>query len=294
MDMKTNHVGQGLCRTIPALLTLIFLSCCAPKEAVKTAPSIAAPVLDDKATQAEVFFKKGCYIGFKKAIEIYEQLYAQRATKNKVLVPFMKALILMSVRQKELGLLDDGYIQRARDVVRDNSSLRGFTPTIDLADAMPPKTRGIMRDIDVKGTVKVVADVLKNVQFKDDMKLKAQADDYYAYLYVTFFTSFDRYLEQREELASFTKLYPDSILFKYKNATAELREDPKLLEALAGADPEFTEAYYHLGELALKAQNLVEAENCFLRAFEGIPESPQVTIYLASIYTATEEFEKSL
>jgi hypothetical protein len=29
-------------------------------------------------------------------------------------------------------------------------------------------------------------------------------------------------------------------------------------------------------------------------AFEGIPESPQVTIYLGTIYMATEEFDKSL
>jgi len=294
MDMKARHAGQGLCRIIPAVLASIFLTCCAPKAGVKTAPSTAAPVLDDKAAQAEAFFKKGCYIGFKKAIEIYEPMYTQRAMKNKILVPFMKALILMSVRQKELGLLDDKYIQRARDVVEDNSSLRAFAPYIDLTEAMSPKTRGIMKDIDVKGTVKVVADVLKNVQLQDDMKIKAQADDYYAYLYVSFFTSFGRYLEQKEELSNFTKLYPDSILFKYKNATADLREDPKLLEALAGADPEFYETYYHLGELALRAQNLVEAENNFLKAFDGIPESPQVTIYLGSIYMATEEFEKSL
>lgn len=294
MDMKARHPGLGPCRTIPVVLTLVFFSCCAPKAGLKTAPSTAATELEAKATQAEAFFKKGCYIGFKKAIEIYEQLSAQRAIRNKILVPNMKALILMSVRQKELGLLDDRYLQRARDVVKDNSSLRGFAPYIDLADAMSPKTRGIMRDIDVKGTVKVVADVLKNVQLKDDMKLKAQAEDYDAYLYVTFFTSYANYLDQKEELSSFSKLYPDSILFKYKNATADLREDPKLLEALAGADPEFYEAYYHLGELALKAQNLVEAENNFLKAFEGIPESPQVTIYLGSIYMATEEFEKGL
>jgi tetratricopeptide (TPR) repeat protein len=294
MDIKTRHAAQRLCRIIPAVLSLIVLNCCAPKAAVKMAPPAAAPEFENRTAEAEALFKKGCYVGFKKAIEIYQGLYAQRAIKNRVLVPYVKALILMSVRQKELGLLDDTYIQRARDLIKDSSSLRVFAPYVDLADAMSPKTRGIMRDINVVGTVKVVADVLKNVQLKDDMKLKAQAEDYYAYLYVTFFTSYANYLDQKEELSSFTKLYPDSILFKYKNATADLREDPKLLEALAGADPEFYEAYYHLGELALKAQNLVEAEKNFLKALEGIPESPQVTIYLGSIYMATEEFEKSL
>ena len=294
MDLKARYAAQRLCRIIPVVLGLIVLTCCAPKAAVKVTPPTAAPELEDKAAEAEALFKKGCYVGFKKAIEIYQELSARPAVKNKILIPYLKTLILMSVRQKELGLLDNKYVQRARDIVKANPSLRAFAPYVELADTMAPKTKGIMRDINVVGTVKVVADVLKNVQLKDDMKLKAQAEDYYAYLYVTFFTSYANYLDQREELSGFTKLFPDSILFKYKNATADLREDPKLLEALAGADPEFYEAYYHLGELALRAQNLVEAEKDFLKAMDGIPESPQVTIYLGSIYMATEEFEKGL
>ncbi len=294
MASRSGKGRYSLDKIIASILGLLFLYCCAPKTGLKTAPPPAAPELEDKAAQAEAFYKKGCYIGFKKAVEIYEQLYGERAMKNKILVPYMKTLILMSVREKELGMLDAHYIQRARDLALDNPSLRGLLPYLELADTMAPKTKGIMRDINVPGNVKVVNEILKNLELKDSMKLKAQAEDYYAYLYVTFFTSFERYLEQKEELANFTKLHPDSILFKYKNATADLREDPDLLKALAGADPEFYEAYYHLGELALQSQNLVDAEKYFLKTAEGIPESPQATIYLGSICMATEEFEKGL
>ena len=294
MDLRAGHSVRWFPRIIFAVLGLMLLSCCAPKAKVQAAPPIPAPELENRAADAERFLKKGCYVGFKKAVEIYQELYAQPSIRGKITVSFIKTLILMTVRERELGILNDRYIQKATEILKENPSLRSFAPYVDLANTMYPKTKGIMRDINVVGTVKVVGDFLKNAELKADMKLKAQSDDYYAYLYVSFYSSFANYLEQKEELSGFAKLYQDSILFKYKTATADLREDPKLLEALVEADPDFFEAYYHLGELALGAQKLLEAEKNFLKASEGIPESPQITIYLGSIYMATEEFEKSL
>jgi tetratricopeptide (TPR) repeat protein len=294
MDLRAGHSVRWFPRIIFAVFGLMLLSCCAPKAKVQAVPPIPTPELENRATDAERFSRKGCYVGFKKAVEIYQELYAQPSIRGKITVSFIKTLILMTVRERELGILNDRYIQKATEILKENPSLRSFAPYVDLANTMYPKTKGIMRDINVMGTVKVVGDFLKNAELKADMKLKAQSDDYYAYLYVSFYSSFANYLEQKEELSGFTKLYPDSILFKYKTATADLREDPKLLEALVEADPDFFEAYYHLGELALGAQKLLEAEKNFLKASEGIPESPQITIYLGSIYMATEEFEKSL
>lgn len=294
MGVKAGHSAHWLPRIIFAVLASMLLSCCAPKEKVQTAPPTSTPELENKAVEAERFFKKGCYVGFKKAIEIYQELYTQPSMRGKITVSFIKTLILMTVRERELGILNDRYIQKAMEILKENPSLRSFVPYVELANTMYPKTKGIMRDINVMGTVKVVGDVLKNAELKADMKLKALSDDYYAYLYVNFYSSFANYLEQKEELSGFAKLYQDSILFKYKTATADLREDPKLLEALVEAEPEFYEAYYHLGELALGAQKLLEAEKNFIKASDGIPESPQITIYLGSIYMATEEFEKGL
>jgi tetratricopeptide (TPR) repeat protein len=294
MDDKAGHSAHWLPRIIFAVLGLMLLSCCASKEKVQTAPPTPTPELENKTAEAERFFKKGCYVGFKKAIEIYQELYAQPTMRGKITVSFIKTLILMTVRERELGILNDRYIQKAAEILKENASLRSFVPYVELANTMYPKTKGIMRDINVMGTVKVVDDVLKNVQLMADLKRKAETDDYYAYLYLSFYSSFANYLDQKEELSGFAKSYPDSIFFKYKTAAADLREDPKLLEALVAAEPEFYEAYYHLGELALEGKKLLEAEKNFIKASEGIPESPQITIYLGSIYMGTEEFEKSL
>jgi tetratricopeptide (TPR) repeat protein len=210
----------------------------------------------------------------------------------------------MSVREKELGIPDDKYIRRAREVIGENPSLQSFAPYVKLTDAMYPKTKGIMRDIDVMGTVKVVHDYLKNPTLKADMKLRALSDDYYAYFYVSFYMNYANYLDQKEDLSGFTKLYPNSILFKYENATTYPHQEPRLFDALVQAEPEFYEAYFHLGELAVGAEKPLdaekdffkpfEAEKNFLKAYEGIPESPQVTIYLGALYMAIEEYDKSL
>ncbi len=100
--------------------------------------------------------------------------------------------------------------------------------------------------------------------------------------------------EGQEDFSPFYALHPESKLMRYLNATRYRRENPDLLKKLAEDDPEFFEAHFHLGELALGERAILSAETEFLKAEAGLQDSPQVFIYLASIYTVTEELEKSL
>ncbi len=49
-----------------------------------------------------------------------------------------------------------------------------------------------------------------------------------------------------------------------------------------------------MGELSLREGKVLAAETDLLKAFEFIPDSPQVLILLASVYFAIEEFEKGI
>jgi tetratricopeptide (TPR) repeat protein len=259
---------------------------------------------EDQAAAADAFFKKGCYVDFKKAIAIYRELYTQLSMKDKIRVPFVKVLILMTVRERDLGILNDSYIQMASDVIQGYPTLQFSVPYIELVKWMYPKTRGIMQDIDTMGTWQIVNKFLKNKRLNAEMQLRARSDDYFAYLYVTFYLEYARYLGEKGELADFSKQYPDSILFKYKKATTFPWENKEQLEALLKAEPEFYEAYYYLGELALGVNKPLDtgqdilspfkAERYFLKAYKGIPESPQITIYLGGIYLSTGEYEKGI
>jgi tetratricopeptide (TPR) repeat protein len=198
----------------------------------------------------------------------------------------------MMIREREVGILNPTDHPKAVAILRENPGLQSMLPLFDIADALATRTRGIMQDINPVAVKRLYGEVLKQVQA--DLRTKALVDDYYAYLYVAFFSGYGLYAEKKDELvADLLARYPQSVLMKYKNAIYP-RSNPDALQALIQTEPEFYEAYYNLGELAIGAQTLLEAEKQLLKAFEGLPESPQVTIYLGSIYMATEEFEKSL
>lgn len=87
--------------------------------------------------------------------------------------------------------------------------------------------------------------------------------------------------------------FSDSNLIRYKLSLYP-EEDPESLEELIKDDSHFYEAFYFLGQMALKKGYLVTAEKNFLKVYEYIPESSSLVISLASIYFAFEELDKSL
>jgi len=302
-SVMSHRAQRRLWRIYPVLGLIFLCSCSHQAELQKTS---VGPLfsLEIKAAAADAFFREGCYVGFKKALVIYDELYPRLAIRNRITVPYLKALILMSVRENELGILNDKYIRRSREIINENPSLQPFIPYVELTEAMPLKTKGIMKDIDVMATVKIVNDNLKDPRLKGDMKLKALSDDYFAYLYTSFCLGFSNYLDGKDDLSEFKELFPNSILMKYRNATTYPHQDAEALKILAQAESDFYEAYFHLGELAigqdkpLDVENdslkPIDAERYFLKALEGIPELSQATIYLGAIYMAEEEYDSSL
>jgi tetratricopeptide (TPR) repeat protein len=281
-----------LTAALSILAAVLFSLACAPAAKVETGPPPAELVRKASAADAQV--KRGCYAGYKEAIRIYQELYVQPSMKPQVALPYLRSLVLMIVREREIGILDHHRYQTGIEIIRENPSLEAFVTLFNAADSLSPRTRGIMQDIDPVALKRVYDNQIDQRQAKESLYNKALTEDYYAYLYAAFFTGYGYYAERVEEsIKGILARYPDSILMKYKNAIYP-RPDRDRLLALLQADPEFYEAVYHLGELAITEGSLLEAEGHFLKALDGLSESPQVPIYLASIYTATEEFEKSL
>jgi len=275
-----------------AFSAILFSLSCAPAAKVETGPPQAE--LENQAAEAEAQVKRGCYAGFKRAVEIYEGLYARPKMKQRVAAPFLDALLLKVVREREVGILSHAGYQEGVAIIGGDPALRPRLPFFEAAETLPIRTRGIMQDISVMDVKKVYDDVLARQKFKEDLALKAAGDDFYAYLYVVLYTGYGFFSEYRDETAvRLLASFPDSVFMRYKNAVYP-RANRERLEALLRAEPEFYEAWFHLGELAISEGSLVTAEGHFLKALDGLADSPQVLILLASVYTATEEFEKSL
>jgi len=268
-----------------------FAAACGPPAAV--APPAPSPELTAKAARAEGEFKRGCYDGFKTAIGLYGSLYDDPGMRRRVAYPYVRALLLMIVRERELGILNNAYYEKGISIIKDNPPLQQFLPLFETAHSMTIQTKGVIRDFAGGFTPRGMDDIKKQAEFEADLKARTAVEDYNAYLYAAFYLGSGGYGVKREDLDALVKAYPDSILMRYKDAVFPPASAEKL-RALVEADPRFFEGYYHLGDLSLREGKLLEAEKNYLKAEEGLSVSPQVNILLASIYFATEEFDRSL
>jgi tetratricopeptide (TPR) repeat protein len=278
---------------IVLVAALVWGSACAPSgsDRIRTTPSP-----DDAAiriVEAQKLIGRGHYTAFKKAASLYRTVYDRPARKKSTAEPYLRSLILLRIRECQIGIILSPTTEIARGVVRDNPALQNMLPFVEMADMLSAyrPSGGIQTDINPVPVKRIDDDV---DGLRRNLRPKTGTEDYYAYLYVSFFGTISGYFEQHEDLSRFYGLFPDSPLMAYANAVRYTQEQPEILDRLVRADAEFYEAHYHLGEIALGEKKLVKAETNFLKALPGLGDSPQETIYLASIYTATEEFEKSL
>jgi tetratricopeptide (TPR) repeat protein len=235
----------------------------------------------------------GHYTAFKKASALLKDVYLRPGRPAAAAALYVRALILLRTRECQLGIMFGPTAEEAHRVIRENPGLQCLSTLVDMADTLSiaRPSGGIQTDIN---SVQVKHWVDNVGRLKSEMKAKAVGEDFTAYLYVSFFGAVAGWSPDQENLSPIYALFPDSPLMLYANAVRYTKENPDILVRLAEADPEFYEAYFHLGQLALGDRSLLSAEKNFLKALPGLGDSPEETIYLASIYTATEEFEKSL
>ena len=270
-------------------LSLLLLASCAVKErATLIQPD---PEVERQAAAAAALVQKGSYVALKQAVQLYQGLYARPESRKEIASKLAAAALLLAVREKELGMSNKSYMDTALQVINENRSLSGLTPYAEIAGLFWVQGRGVRGEVDERFPVKETEEKLKAMD--GELKEKAKLDEFSAYMYATLRCLLSPPSETIEEPAEPAALFPDSLLLKYKKATCP-REDEELLSSLLVQEPQFYEAAYHLGLLSLSRGDLLQAEGHFLKMYEGIPESAQATILLATIAFAMEEVERSL
>jgi tetratricopeptide (TPR) repeat protein len=207
----------------------------------------------------------------------------------------MKSLLLLIIRERQIGIRFSPEAQAARALAAAEPSLAAWRPYIDMADFVSSGRQGIQTDISMVQVRFSFEDVPK---YQAELKAKAAGDEFFAYLYLVFYGSRGGYgdfrKENPEDFSIWLKAFPHSPLLQYLEAVRLSSFKSEILEKLAASDPEFHEAHFHLGEAAMGERKLLSAETCLLRSLPGLEDSPQPFMMLATIYTATEESEKSL
>jgi len=270
-------------------LSLVFLASCAVNE--KVPPSLPHPELKQQAAEAAVLLKKGSYVSLKQAVQTYSRLYARPEFRKETAPKLAIAALLLAVREKELGMSNKSYLDTALEVIRQNRPLAGLVPYAEIAGFLWVQGKGVIAEVDDRFDTKETEEKLRAME--PELREKAKVDEFSAYMYATLrclLASPSESVTEPEELAA---RFPDSPMLQYKKATCP-QENEEWLRAILGQDPQFYEAAYQLGMIALSRGNLLQAEGHFLKMHEGIPESSQATILLATIAFALEEVERSL
>ena len=231
------------------------------------------------------------YISLKRAFTLYKDLYVRPSLRDAVLVPYLETSLLLTVRGKELGIGDPLPFETAGGLIANHRALSRYRPFFEIAFVLPVKTKGVMTDIDNKfAWVKLGEDLQPQ---EPRLRQRALADEFSAYLYAAWISERFDY-GKIESLDEIYGRFPLSKSLRYKAAASIRSVDTDALGKLLDENSEFYEAHFQLGQAALGKGLLLEAEKEFLKSYQGIPESPETRILLASIYFATEETDKSL
>lgn len=279
------------------LIILILLPFCSPSTEIETVP---APELQDARIgeiyslklKADSLFARGNFSCLKEALSVYQKLNEEFQVQDSVyLEKQLKAAILLDLKEKEIGIINDDYLEMATELVDNNPSLSDYSEYLKLV--------GYIRSR-IKGTVKnSIWDLQKFREMHDwtkanetlfkELDMKSKHDEFFAYLNV----SADSLLFRNEKGISFShysELFPDFPMLKYKLAIYPL-PNKIVLNELLQKDSRFYEAYYFIGEAAAVELRLFEAERNYLLAYEEFPDSLSILISLANIYFLLEEFD---
>lgn len=272
-----------------ALVFMALLAACGP--APKRTVEVGVP--EDQVTRsyADSLAAKGHYLAFKKAFGLYRGLYAKRPAGPGVAAAYVRTGLLLALRERQMGIDNPGALAEVDKVIAADRSLAWFAEPALIVSAIPPRTRGVMKDLSTENWNQAARDRLRAAE--DELRSRSASDELSAAVLAAWGCSAGRFSEKWRDPAESRKVFPDSLLLKYEAAVCG-QPDTALLGEILAAEPEFAEAHYHLGEAAVAERRLFEAERHLLEAYKAVPESPQPRLLLAGIYFATEEFEASL
>jgi len=276
------------------ILLLIFLPFCTPKKKIEVTKQIIE--FDSKIKEADILFKKGNYFCLKEAFKIYQDLLSMPYDKEITREKLIKTAILLALRENELVILDEIYLEKASKLINEFPSLSNFSKFLEIVKITSKKAKGSAKKSfeDSSSIDNYFEWINKNVeQLNTQLKEKSESEDFFAYLYISFNSDFSYFIKKKDDLSRFLKIFPDSYLIQFKMALYP-KINQKRLEELVQKEPRFYEAYYFLGEIALMLGNIITAEKNFLKTYEQIPKSVSIIMSLTKIYFAHEELDKCL
>jgi tetratricopeptide (TPR) repeat protein len=279
-------------RIVFASLLLVCLEACAPRPpAVSPDPTPAIQL-----AAADGLVRAGCLECLVSAYHAYDTLRSTPAVADEATAGAIRAAALVALRQHELGMVDEGYLTRARDLVSSHSSLPAFLPQVlDVIDALPPASIGAGHPTSDADLSKMATLRTNRAEWTAMLRGAAGVDEAAAYTWLSLMcNAAEARTMTPEELFAPVSTFSDTALVVYRQATCRGVVGPQRLQELAAAEPRFGEVSYFLGLLEVGRRKLDAADVWFLKAYAWHPQWPALTMTMANDAMTAEEFESAL
>jgi tetratricopeptide (TPR) repeat protein len=207
----------------------------------------------------------------------------------------IRAMLLLEMRQRELGMADDGYLERARQLIAARPDrTAAFASPLYTVESVPRRASrfvGVPQGDELRRSQELRSNFPALV---DERRAAADSDPLAAYAWLAFYCSH----RGREDGSLRTLLEPlphlsAAPLVEYRASTCSGPESEPLTTLLE-RQPRFVEITYWLAHVALGRLQIEEAERLFAIAFKWRPRWPAVTAELGNLYFAFEENERAL
>lgn len=259
--------------SVPAVLFVAVLAAWTTNCATAARPSRSATVLPPPSLFADDLVDEGCYVCLQEAFRFYE--FTGSIDKQ-----FSTALLL-AMREKELGLGATSWIDRARQLSTPDNALY-----IDIVSAQPWTTVATASDFDVPRAR--LETVLEWLAFLTRPGSGAVLD---RYLRLALVCSRPGTAGAPEDVAAETPL------LQYRFGLCGPAQGQQL-DSVFAASPRFVEAGFFLARYEMvngtAQQRITRALPLLTDAHTAIPESPVITVTLASVWRVRNEFARAL
>jgi len=260
------------------------------------APARPAPTPAQRLASADALLRAGCLDCLVDAFGEYELLREFPAARDAATAGAIRAAGLIARRERELGMVDGGYAQRARSLLTSGASVPASLATLfDVIEALPAGGGGMTRtptsDIDLERQRMLR---MNGERWTAVLRELAPADELGAYMWLAFACSSTELRDQTlDRLFEPVAAFKDTPLIAMKRATCR-SVAPERLSELAAANPRFSELSYWLGLYAVGQRKLNDADAQFDKAYAWREQWPSLAQSIANVAMTSEEFERAL
>jgi tetratricopeptide (TPR) repeat protein len=277
------------------VVVLAGLTACARPTVKPLAVVPPGPTPTERLAAADRLVRAGCLDCLLDAYREYQSLRSSATTGNTATMGAIRAGALIALRQRELGMVDEGYLTAAKELASSTQGLPAWiTGTLDVVDVLPPSIGGVTRRPSSDADLEKIGVMRRNsAAYQKLLHDFSEVDELSAYAWVSLACGA---IEMRDvktsEIFASVSTFSDTSLLAFKEATCRGINAERLV-AIAAAEPRFVETAYLLGLTEIARRKLDEADTQFDRAYAWHPRWPALTLSMGNVAMTGEEFEKA-